>query len=95
MSKTTTLEVTAEQKAEIVEAFAKKEEAKEMKKVTLVFQHERNNIKYGPGTIEVVAPIASSLFAADQARFNNRLREHEGGDHLVEIVGAGVTRKIK
>lgn len=90
-----TLEMTTEQKKKVVEILAKESEPKVMKTITLVFQHERNNVKYGPGTIEVEAGMASSLFVADQARFNNRLKENEGGDHLVEIIGAGHTRKIR
>jgi len=96
MSKeTVSVEMTKAQKDRVVDLLAKEAAPKEMKTVTLTFQHERNNVKYGPGTVEVEAGLASALYAQDQLRFNNRLRENEGGDHLVEIVGAGHTRKIR
>lgn len=95
MAKEVSVTMTEAQKERVVDLLAKESAPKEVKKVTLVFQHERNNVKYGPGTVEVEAGLASALFAQDQLRFNNRLRENEGGDNLVEIVGAGHTRKIR
>lgn len=92
---TTTLEVTKKQKDRIVDLMSKEAEVKPTKELTLLFQHERNNVKYGPGTVVVEAGLAASMFVQDQARYNNRLRENEGGDHLVEIVAAGHTRKIR
>lgn len=97
-SEKTILEVTEEQKKEIVSYMADKESRKqaksEMVEINLKFEHARNDNRYF-GKCIVPADLAASLVVADQAALIDRLKVHEGGDHLVEILQSGMTRVVK
>lgn len=94
---TVTVEMTKEQKEKVVALLAKDKEKSEpvpQETIYLRFEHSRNNVKYS-GTVTVPADLASSLAVADQKAFESRIRENQGGDHLVEIMGRGVTKVIR
>lgn len=96
--KMATLEVTEEQKAEIVAFMAKKKEkaddavvSKQLVTINLNFEHQRNETKYF-GKVSVASDLAASLIVADQKMLEARLRENQSNDHLIKIIGRGMAQ---
>lgn len=90
-----TVEMTEEQKEKVVDILAKEEPKVELIKVNLGFGHSRNGVKYGPGWANVPSNIAGSLMAADHNALMSELKRNQSAEHLIEIVGRGVTRVVK
>lgn len=94
MSKTSSIEVTEDQKNKIVDMFAKEKAAVTKVKVNLLFGHRINGTSYGPGDCEVNSDMVGHFQAADQNALNSRLKENESSSGMVEILGRGITRKV-
>lgn len=97
--KKTTIEVTEAQKEEIVQLFAKKQEQKEQAgktvKMNLSFGHSINGKHYGPGETIVPAELEGHFESGDYKALQMRLRENQSSEEMVQILGRGITRKVK
>lgn len=96
------VEMTETEKADFVKFMADKAEKEEAKKsneglveMNLRTSHMRNGKRYGPGRVTVPELIAGSLEVAEQKWVNGRIKVHEGGTKMIEILGHGVTRVRK
>lgn len=96
------VEMTEAEKADFVKFMADKAEKEEAKKsnegmveMNLRTSHMRNGKRYGPGRVVVPELLAGSLEVAEQKWVNGRIKVHEGGTKMIEILGHGVTRVRK
>ena len=92
--KKTTIELTEKQKEKVVELFAKEEAPKTYTFVDLMFQHEINNVKYGPGNTSVPSDMAGTLTSADNKALTFRLKENQSSNTMIEIMGKGISRIV-
>jgi hypothetical protein len=88
---TITVEMTNEQKNKVVD-FLAKEQVLPTKSMFLNFQHNRNNKKYGPGTVDVPGELAGALEAADHQAMVYLLKQNQSSNTMIEILGRGVSR---
>jgi len=89
---TVTVEMTEAQKNKVVDFLAKEAPVTTTKKIFLNFEHERNNYKYGPGTVDVASDIAGSLEAADHQAMVYLLKQNQSSSTMIEILGRGISR---
>lgn len=96
------VEMTETEKADFVKFMADKAEKEEAKKsnegmveLNLRTSHMRNGKRFGPGRVVVSELIAGSLEVAEKKWLDGRIKVHEGGTKMIEILGHGVTRVRK
>lgn len=97
--KVVSVEMTEDQKDRVVEILAKEEEKKvsetQMIEINLRFQHRRNGNTYGPGRVRVAEDMGYSMLSADEKALESRIKENEGGERLVHIIGQGQSKVTK
>jgi hypothetical protein len=96
--KLVSVQMTDAEKEAFVSFMAKREadaKPEQQVEINLRTSHRRNGRLFGPGTVVVAESIAGSLISADAKWLNGRLKVHESGNHLIEIIGRGVSRTRK
>ena len=86
--------MTEKQKDKVVELFAKEKAAPKMVMHNLLFGHQINGQKYGPGNTLVPEDLVGHFMATDAKALDSRIKENESNSGMVEILGRGISRKI-
>lgn len=93
------VEMTEEQKEEVVDYLAKKQEEQDQKKdryqLFLNYQHNINGVKYGPGLATVPANLVGKLQHQELLVNKREARLLISRSKTVQVFGQGVYKPVK